>query len=219
MFKNDEIWRPVNGAPLYEVSNYGRVRNIKSGRILIPIPDKDGYLRVHLNNDNNVKKIHRLVANAFIPNLMNKPYVNHINGIKTDNTVENLEWVSNAENAKHAYEFGLHSSSHSIHVLENGKRYNSIGECSRDMGYDHRRISECVNPNHPRTEYKGYHFKLVSERRTNNNPKPIKIVETGEVFKSANECARRLNLDYGTILRKAKNGMPYKGIHFEFIYE
>ncbi|PHE75181.1 endodeoxyribonuclease [Bacillus wiedmannii] len=66
---------------------------------------KCGYLSVHLFKNGKVKfiQIHRLVAQTFIPNLGNKPQVNHINGIKTDNCVSNLEWVTRSENLKHAF--------------------------------------------------------------------------------------------------------------------
>lgn len=217
MGKDNELWSVIDDAPLYEVSTHGRVRNTKSGRILVPIPDKDGYLRVHLNNDHTVKKIHRLVAEVFIPNPMNKPCVNHINGDKTNNQIENLEWVTVIENSRHAHMTGLCTSSNSIRILETNNTYNSINECSREIGGDHRRISECVNPNHPRKEYNGYHFELISRSKTNNTPKPIRIVETGDTFISVNECARVLDLDYGTVLRKVRNGTAYKGLHFEFI--
>lgn len=69
----------------------------------------NGYHRISINNNNYKKElpIHRLVALCFIPNPDNKPYINHINGIKTDNDAKNLEWVTTSENLKHAYDTGL----------------------------------------------------------------------------------------------------------------
>lgn len=86
----------------YEVSSMGRVRNVKTGRILKPQKNKDGYLQVGLCKNGNKKKVsvHRLVAFAFIENddVENKNDVNHINELRHDNRVENLEWMTHKEN-------------------------------------------------------------------------------------------------------------------------
>ena len=124
-----EIWKPISGYKgYYEVSNLGRVRsvtrkiertnpkniNLKSlftykGKLIPFWITKKGYCRCTLNID-GVKKnhlIHQLVAKEFISNKYSKPQVNHKNGIKTDNRVENLEWCTNSENYKHAIENNL----------------------------------------------------------------------------------------------------------------
>lgn len=108
-----EIWRTIEGFPDYEVSNLGRVRSNKYQKALIRKPrlGTNGYYQVglYVNGKRIRKSIHRLVAQAFIPGACNSLEVNHINGIKTDNTAENLEWVTSSENKMHAVRTGLKS--------------------------------------------------------------------------------------------------------------
>ena len=97
-----EIRRPIPGYELYEVTSWGRV--LKGGiPIRQEIHDK-GYKRVNLFKRGERKhfKVHRLVANAFIPNPEGKPYVNHIDGNNQNNSVSNLEWVTDEENKQKA---------------------------------------------------------------------------------------------------------------------
>ena len=107
-----EIWKDVlDYEGLYLVSSFGKVKSIKSKKekILKGRDDSNGYLKVALYKTKICvqKKIHRLVALAFIDNPYNKKTVNHINGIKTDNRVENLEWATYSENSKHSFDNNL----------------------------------------------------------------------------------------------------------------
>lgn len=97
----EEIWKDVVGENGYLISNLGRIKSFKTKneKILNGSIDSYGYPRVTLNG--KVYSIHRLVATAFIKNTYNKPTVNHKNMIKTDNKVDNLEWMTIAEQNRH----------------------------------------------------------------------------------------------------------------------
>lgn len=101
---NDEIWKDIKDYEgLYQVSNYGRVKNSKRNSIRIPYLNEKGYHRIILYKNNKTKKpkVHRLVAQAFISNPDNKSEVNHKDFNKLNNHVDNLEWTSGEENRLH----------------------------------------------------------------------------------------------------------------------
>lgn len=106
-----EIWKDVVGYEgYYKVSNLGNVSSVKKkNKILMLNSHRAGYPQLTLSKHNirKTKCVHRLLAKAFIPNPLNKKTVNHINGIKTDNRVENLEWATYKENMCHAHKIGI----------------------------------------------------------------------------------------------------------------
>ena len=99
-----EVFRTIEGYSDYQVSTWGRVFRKSTGNFIAPYHHHKGYLRVDLTNGKGKKhfKGHRLVATAFIPNPGGKPQVNHIDGNPGNNSVTNLEWVTNQENADKA---------------------------------------------------------------------------------------------------------------------
>lgn len=105
----NEIFIPIAGYEnIYWVSDQGRVANAR--KVLKPFIQNGGYAVVKLTNSSKGKKhhtLHRLVANAFLENVENYKEVNHINGVKTDNRVGNLEWCTSSANKLHAFRIGL----------------------------------------------------------------------------------------------------------------
>lgn len=100
------IWKSVQECPKYEVNQFGEIRHIYRKQILKPRYNKGGYGYVSFKIEGHNKNfaIHRIVANAFIPNPENKPEVNHKDGDTTNNKADNLEWVTSSENKIHAYQ-------------------------------------------------------------------------------------------------------------------
>lgn len=128
-------WRNVPDLNGIQVSNTGLVRSVLRGfpYELKQIKDKKGYMRVSLSlgkkHETRNKMVHRLVAAAFIPNPENKPQVNHIDGNKENNCINNLEWVTNKENAHHAIENGLWDSVFEGARKEDEKRKKPVVAC------------------------------------------------------------------------------------------
>jgi hypothetical protein len=99
----------IKDFPAYYVTENGDIYSSLTNKVLKPGLDTKGYKQVNLSKDGKVYtcRVHRLIAQAYIPNTKNKPCINHINGIRTDNSLSNLEWCTKSENAKHAYDTGL----------------------------------------------------------------------------------------------------------------
>jgi len=153
----NEIWKDIEGHPLYKVSNRGRVKyTIKTAGTSIIQKITEGCLTPHgyktcsikIGNGEKRFLIHRLVANAFLENPLQKPLVNHKNGIKHDNHLENLEFSTNSENVRHAHDTGLCSSKKEIYQLNEKneiiKIWQSITEAATSCKITISNISHCL---------------------------------------------------------------------------
>lgn len=123
--KGMETWKTIENYQDYEVSDTGKIRSLKHGkhRILRDRPDGCGYLQVILCVDGKQfsHKIHKLVAQAFIPNIENKPQIDHIDRIVTNNHKDNLRWATRSENMLNTYRH--YRDTYSIRWLEDIKKY------------------------------------------------------------------------------------------------
>jgi hypothetical protein len=145
-----ETWVDVGIAKgRYKVSSYGRVMGLK-GQILVPHKDKDGYMRLHIRAEKGIKKfvgVHRLVAMNFIPNPQDKKEVNHIDFNRSNNYIDNLEWVTRKENAVHSRErYGVRGEDNSRAKVTN-KQALRMREL-RKHGLLYREIAKIYNLNY-----------------------------------------------------------------------
>lgn len=153
---------------LYAITSCGKVWSYRRKIFLKPSISQKGYAYVSLTKDGASKKfrVHRLVAEAFIPNPENKPEVNHINEVKTDNYVRNLEWATRVENMnagtvqERISKMRQEKLAHPVYCVELGKGFNSMNEASREMGLDTSNLARSIANG---TKCKGYTFRYWVE--------------------------------------------------------
>lgn len=157
----------INGFDNYAISNLGNIKNVKNGRILTPVLTPSGYLH-YVFCQNGIKKgfmIHRLVAIYFINNPENKPCVNHKDGNKQNNTVNNLEWCTAKENDEHARKTGLKVQNKPIKAVNSITKeciiFNSIGEASGILGINKGNIYRALKHIDGCTHSHNYIFTYV----------------------------------------------------------
>lgn len=176
----EEIWKPIKGFEShYEISNYGNVRTFDRTKLsshgsrsklkaqfLKPVLQKTGYCTVCLSDGSavKIKSIHRLVAIHFIDNPLNKPCVNHINSIRTDNRDINLEWVSYKENTEHAFNNNRMTNAQQKFIGINIKTgdvvsFNNIEEAAKSVEGNRANIHKCLTGKNNRVIAYGYKWE------------------------------------------------------------
>ena len=183
-----EIWKDINGYEgLYQCSNHGRVRSLdryvfehsgkrqfRKGQFIKPRINKNGYLQLALNKNSKRKMIyvHVLVAQTFIENIDHKETVNHKDGNKLNNFINNLEWVSYSENNEHSYiqlnrkvsdEGGSPKAVYIIDTVNKTmKFFNSISDTTKNIKLSHTQINRYI---HSDKKWKGRYIFLTDSNK------------------------------------------------------
>ena len=135
-------WKPIHNFESYKIGNNGVVLN-SHDKPLKPLSNKKGYLKVYLNSESVKHKqyfIHRLVANAFIPNPSNLPYINHKDECKQNNNWDNLEWCNNTYNQRYSHALKVNQ----YDIFGNFIRsWDAISDIERSLGFAATNISKC----------------------------------------------------------------------------
>lgn len=224
----------------YSVSDSGEVRRDTNNYMMKPYIQHE-YAHVTLQINKRAKRfnIHRLVAIAFIPNPENKPYVNHIDGNKINNCVNNLEWVTSAENAQHAVRTGLRQPTREKEVVQfglDGKKiceYKSLAEAARMTNSSVAKISVCCQGQ--REQHNGFQWRYkneccenlqpIKEYRTKKKQVAQVDVKTGEViavYDSLQAAARAVNGSHSAIsniINHKKQTKTHKGFGWKVVDE
>ena len=223
-FQNDEIWKEIAGFEgLYAVSNKGKVMNLKTGRVLKNWSNTHGYSMVNLYKGDGTKPkhiaVHRLVAQAFIPNQDNLVQINHKDENKTNNDVTNLGWCTASENRVHSN----HQHSCKINQLSlDGELINtweSSHEIERQLGYDQGNIIKCCKGKYKQIYGFKWQYTDPEQQRKQNRPVAALTMDGDLIceYKNASEAARSLKIR-GSLIRFCLNGTCKSTHGLRFIY-
>ena len=135
----------------YDIYENGQVFSRKTNKYLKHLKKQYPSVDLYINNKAKRFMIHRLIAENFIPNINNKPYVNHIDGNKYNYSINNLEWVTHKENIRHCWDNGFHKIVRPVKrvICQNsGLVYESAKEAAEKLGYNHKTLCNMLNTNY-----------------------------------------------------------------------
>lgn len=229
-----ELWKDIKGFENYQISNFGRIKSkermvenatrkyLKPEKIIKTHVMKVGYLAVVLRDKqqkNHLLKIHRLVAEAFIPNPYNFPQVNHIDGNKANTRVDNLEWCTPSQNTRHAIENGLrrkctNKNTQRIYQINCDTKeikciHETFVEAARNMGCNS--VGSIYSACTSKRDYCGY-FWLREEDYKNGGVEKCKklrsvhrILYNGEIL-NAKQYSEKTGIERRKVFKMLKNG-------------
>lgn len=181
-----ELWKPIEHNPYLQISSKGRIKKLAHGRLKKDViqsdfwKDKDGYCKVNIKLTENATRysqvfVHRLVAEAFLENPENKTIVNHKDSNRTNNCIENLEWVTVRENVLHSYKYGKRRvckevprktllTDFQINEIDNLRKYYTVKQISKLFNIEYQSLKNII------------HKKKQFERLDNQQPSNYKSI-------------------------------------------
>jgi hypothetical protein len=191
--------RPIKGCPGYAITDDGRVWSVKTNKYLKQKIDKYGYpcVSMSVNNKNKTRTVHRLVAEAFIPNPDDKPTVNHKDENKLNNCVDNLEWMTVAENNH----YGTHYERSSKTLL------------GREISDEARRKISEQNKGRKLTNEQRNKISISHMGEKHPRARSVRCIETQEVFHCISDASRAYHIDKSAIVANCKGKKNYAGRH------
>lgn len=220
----------------YSVSTEGEVRKDSTGYILSQSSQQDyKFASLLIDGQQKRMRVHRMVAMTFIDNPENKPYVNHINGNRSDNNVENLEWVTPSENTQHAVKTGLMNNGRKKAVIQyslNGERmatFESASEAARQTGGSQSKITMCCKrQRQTANDYQWRYYDDIQdvqkvEKKFITGKKVAQCDEEGNIlniYPSYKEAARAVNGTSSAISRVCSGtNIRHKGYKWKLVEE